>query len=899
MSAVACGAVGAGEVRAEAGVVLHVSPTGDDASAGTSEAPFATLERARDAVRALKRDKQGLPGPVTVFLHDGVHRLARPFVLTPEDSGTSDEPITYAARPGATPVVSGGRQVEGWRRHDDRLWVASVPWAAQRDEPLAQLFVNGRRRTRARTPNAGQYFYTKRLTQTGSQGRPCRGVTFSSGNLEPWNAPDDRVVCLLHNWVNSYSYVQDADWERRRLTFERVAGAFFLGPSIRYYVENAFEYLDEPGEWYLDRARGTLFYYPTPDEDMTQAEVIAPALVQTLVEVVGDPKLGLHVEHLVFRGISFQHADADLSRDYAHSVQGAHTQRGSIFAAGMLHVVIEDCEFTRLGEHAVSLRAACARNTVRGCHVHDVGGGGVYLSEGAPPVTDDWYLTAHNTVESNFIHDGGHIFRAGCGVFLGGSASYNRVVHNEICDLSWMGVHLGWSWTGLKPAYTHHNEVAYNHIHHLGNGVLNDIGGIYTLGVSPGTVLHHNLIHDITRFERGSQGYGGWGIYLDAGSSEILVENNVVYNTRDGGLHLHCYTHPYGDIIRNNVFAYSDEGQLMRNANHEPEGNHVHLERNIVYNAAPGMFWGGNWDPGSRFTSDRNCFWSEAGEPDFNGKTFGEWQGAGRDGDSIVADPAFVDPSKRDFRLRSDSPALGIGFRPIDLSAVGLRGPDSWRSLPLGVTHRVVETAPPPEDPWPFREGAEDYGVGEQPDGAVDEEGGARVTVTDREPASGRQCLLFEDAPGVTPWKPHWCVYFQPRPERMRMRCMVRNDPELPATIELEFRDWPKGAGVKYSTGPRLRLLPDGTVHVPAAGDGWTAAGAYPVGAWVRVEVQFAQGKAEPGPWALRLSGPDGVIVARGDLPMRSTEFKACNWFGIVGADTKQAVFYVDDIELE
>ena len=136
---------------------------------------------------------------------------------------------------------------------------------------------------------------------------------------------------------------------------------------------------------------------------------------------------------------------------------------------------------------------------------------------------------------------------------------------------------------GRAPAYTHHNEVGYNHIHHLGNGVLNDIGGIYTLGVSPGTVLHHNLIHDVTRFERGDEGYGGWGIYLDAGSSEMVVENNVVYNTRDGGLHLHCFGHPYGDTIRNNVFAYSDEGQMMRNADHEPEGNNAHLERNIVY----------------------------------------------------------------------------------------------------------------------------------------------------------------------------------------------------------------------------------------------------------------------------------------------------------------------------
>ena len=876
----------------------YVAPNGSDVNPGTKARPFATLERARDAVRALKRDGQALASPVTVLLGDGVYWLERPLVFAPEDSGTAGAPVTYTAQPDAKPIVSGGRRIEGWRKHDDRLWVADVPWAAQRREPLTQLFVNGQRRIRARTPNASQYLYTRRLMQTATHGRPCYGMNVAPGDLTPWEAPDERVVCLFHNWVNSYNYVKEADWQRRRLTFARVAGAYFLGPSIRYYVENAFEYLDAPGEWYLDRNQAKLFYYAAEGEDLAQAEVIAPALVQTLVEVAGEPALGLYVEHLVFRGLSLQHTDADLSRDYAHSVQGAHTQKGAFLAIGMRHSIIEDCELTRLGEHGVSLREACAANTVRRCHLHDLGGGGVYLSEGAPKRTDDWRLTAHNTIENNFIHDGGHIFRAGCGVFLGGSASHNRIVHNEICDLSWMGVHLGWSWTGLRPAYTHHNEVAHNHIHHLGNGVLNDIGGIYTLGVSPGTVLHHNLIHDVTRFERGRQGYGGWGIYLDAGSSEIVVEHNVVHNTRDGGLHLHCHSHPYGDTIRNNVFAYSDEGQLMRNANHEPDGNHAHLQRNIVYNANPRMLWGSNWKADSKFTSDRNCFWSETGEPQFGGRSLSEWRKAGRDLSSIVADPGFVGPANHDFRLKPDSPALAIGFEPIDLSTVGLHGSDSWRSLPLEVTHRPYEAAPPPEPDWPIREDAEDYEVGERPDGAVDDEGGARVTVTDQHSASGRQCLRFEDAPGVTVWKPHWCVWFKPRPDRLRISCMVRNDPEQPATIGLELRDWPRG-GAALHTGPHLRLLPDGAVHALATDGSWTDLGTYPLGEWVRVEIQLAQGEADLGPWTLRLTGPGGALVERDDLPMRSPDFKACTWFGIVGADARQAVFDVDDIVVE
>ncbi|MBU0607860.1 MAG: right-handed parallel beta-helix repeat-containing protein, partial [Armatimonadetes bacterium] len=489
---------------------FHVAPGGSDTAAGTAARPLATLAGARDAVRAWKKRGGGRSEAVTVWLHGGTYRLASPVVFTPQDSGNAEFPVTYSARPGEHAIISGGVPITGWRKYDDRVWVAEVPWARERPEAFTQLFVNGVRRPRARTPNEGTCAYTQRLRMKGSgESSTCVGLTFGDGDLQPWASSEDAVICLFHNWVNSYNRVAKADWQRRRLDYARPAGIFFLGASVRYYVENLRSALDAPKEWYLDHKAGLLYYYPAPGEDLARAEVIAPVVKRTLVQLRGAPEAGLYVEHLKFRDLSFQHTDADLSPDYAHSVQGAHTQRGAIIASGMRNCLIEDCEFTRLGEHGISLREACAYNTISRCHIHDVGGGGVYLSEGAPSTTADWFLTAHNKVDSNFIHDGGRLFRAGCGVFMGGSASHNQITHNEISDLSWIGIHQGWSWTGRAPAYSHHNEIAYNHIHHLGNGVLNDIGGIYTLGVSPGTTLHHNLIHDVSRFERGEQGYGG------------------------------------------------------------------------------------------------------------------------------------------------------------------------------------------------------------------------------------------------------------------------------------------------------------------------------------------------------------------------------------------------------
>lgn len=875
----------------------YVSPSGNDANPGTCERPFATLYRARDAIRELKRDKP-IEEPMTVYLRGGRFSLEKLLEFTPADAGTENCPITYCAYAGEKPILSGGRPVTGWRKHDERIWVADVPWAAKGNDPFTQLFVNGRRRDRARSPGAGSYFYTKRLKMTGDPHPLCLGMTFAEGDIQPWPGLEEHArIVLFHNWVNSYNSVGEIDWQQRRIRFARPAGIFFLGPSVRYYVDNVFAALDAPGEWFLDQEHGRLYYYPLPEEDLSTAEVIAPRIRQTLITLKGDPTLGMYVEHIVLRGLSFQHTDADLSPDYPHSVQGAHTQRGAVFAVGLRNSTIENCEFAHLGEHAVSLREGCAQNTIRGCHVCDMGGGGIYLSEEAPARTDDGYLTSHNTIDNNFFHDGGHLFRAGCGIFLGGSASYNRITHNEICDLSWMGVHLGWSWTGRRPAYTHHNEVAFNHIHHIGNGVLCDIGGIYTLGVSPGTVLHHNRIHDITRYERGREGYGGWGIYLDAGSSEIRVENNVVYDTRDGGLHLHNFGHPYGDLIANNIFAFSADAELIRNADHEPEGNQAHLERNIVYGKGARMLGGNNWRKESHFTSDRNCYWSTSATPEFNGQTFTAWQATGRDEHSIVADPGFVDAEHRDFRLKSDSPALAIGFSPIDLSTVGLHGSKEWKALPLSITHRTFEAAPPPEiAEWLLRDDFEDYDAGEAPTGALPAEGGARVTVTDREAASGRQSMRFEDASDATAWKPHWYAWFEPRDGVLRMQCSVRNDPSQPATFQIEFRDWPQGE--PYRTGPHLRFLPDGTVQT-AAGSHWNEVGKIVPDQWTRVEIQFEQGAGKPKTYSLRLAGPSEEIAKKDGLSFQSGDFARCSWLGIMGVDTKAAAFSVDDLKLE
>ena len=268
-----------------------------------------------------------------------------------------------------------------------------------------------------------------------------------------------------------------------------------------------------------------------------------------------------------------------------------------------------------------------------------------------------------------------------------------------------------------------------------------------------------------------------------------------------------------------------------------------------------------------------------------------------------MADPRFVNPKEYDFGLQPDSPALKLGFTPIDLGGVGLYGRDAWRSLPRGIQHRAVERAAAPPPPKMFAEGFEDYDVGESPPGAVGKEGTAEATVTDREPASGQRCLRFVDAADVTAWKPHWYVQRVPGTGKVRMRCFLKNDSSQPATIGLEFRDWFGGSqpGDRYLTGPYVRFHPDGTVQADGGPGraGWITVGRYDLGRWLRVEVEFEEGEAKPKTYTLRLTTADGSTTTKEGLPFRSPAFKLCTWCGFVGLDTKPAVFYVDDFHLE
>ena len=426
----------------------------------------------------------------------------------------------------------------------------------------------------------------------------------------------------------------------------------------RFYVENAFELLDSPGEWYLDRKSGTLYYMPMPGEDMRKVEVLAPALESFLL--VDD------AERLTFRGLAFEYAEWWVPRENSGTRYDRSYQRqGSVLVPAAIQFVnsrscsIESCTVAHISQYAIHFSTNCERDRAAGCEMFDLGTGGVKVGN------EDPREAAHNIeVTDNHIHHGGLTSHSSHAVWIGHSHD-NLLAHNHIHDFYYIAVSAGWSW-GYGQPWARGNIIEYNHIHDIGKRWLNDMGAIYTLGVQPGTIIRYNLLHDIECAD-----YGAAGIYFDRGSAEILAEKNIVYRTSTGGFHQN-----YGknNIVRNNIFVQGRSSQIELGSREGslPGPNQYLFERNVVSWPRDARFLAGPWN-NTDVVLRKNLYWQEGSEPKFGPLTWAQWRERGLDEGTMIADPLFVNPAKDDYRLKPESPAFGLGFEMFDLANVGPR----------------------------------------------------------------------------------------------------------------------------------------------------------------------------------------------------------------------------------
>ncbi|MEJ1973793.1 MAG: right-handed parallel beta-helix repeat-containing protein [Lacunisphaera sp.] len=495
----------------------------------------------------------------------------------------------------------------------------------------------------------------------------------------------DQLAKTSDEDLNSVQLVAYHFWQttRRYLTgFDRSTGVLaFVAPTrhsyaglkagARYYLENALAFLDAPGEWYLSRT-GKLYYRPRPGEDLAKATVVAPRL-STLFAFKG--AAGHFIEYLSFQGLSFRYSQWITPPDGVFPDQSAFSIHAAVMADGVRHVSLENCEISHTGKYALWFRNGCSNVIVRHCLFQDLGGGGIRVGGMTLPA-DGAQRTSNVEVDNNIICHGGRIFPSAVGIWIG-TSSDNKITHNDVSDFYSTGISIGWQW-GYAASSASGNRIDFNHIHHLGWGLLSDLGGIYTLGMSPGTECNGNVIHDIRAGD-----YGGWGIYFDEGSSQILAENNLVYATTHGGFHQH-----YGreNLVRNNIFALNRDAQLQLTLS-EP---HLSLtfEHNIIYWQKGELFayeWGR-----ADIQSDYNLFFqASTSESRFDNKSLLASEPQGRDLHSQVADPGFRKPASGDFTLPVNSPAFQVGFKPFDYQQAGVYGTEEWRRLAETLSGRL------------------------------------------------------------------------------------------------------------------------------------------------------------------------------------------------------------------
>ncbi|WP_316810016.1 L-rhamnose mutarotase [Pedobacter heparinus] len=552
---------------------IYVSLKGSDHNPGTKAQPVATLANALRKARELRRlNDPSVKKGINIIIGQGVYRLDEPVVVRPEDSGSAASPTCITAAQNETVVLSGGRQISGWKKAGDvpglpeaataKVWVADVPESGNRALEFRQLWVNGKKAIRARDCNADSM---QRILSWDFDNRTCKipltkNIAAAKGVemviQQWWAIANLRVKSVkVSNNEAELSFMEPES----RVQSEHPWPAPWLSTKTGnspFYLTNAIQFLDQPGEWYEDLKNGKVYYWPLATENMNTAEVIVPYL-ETLLKMEGS--IDHPVTHVHFKNISFQHASWLRPSHFGHvphqagmymldayklKVPGTPDKKtlenqawvgrpaAAVSVAYAQRTSFESCRFEHHASTGLDYRQGTSNNLIKGNLFKDIGGSGILLGIFSDEATeahlpynpkDEREICTSESILNNLITDATNEDWGCVGIGAGYVRGIN-IAHNEINEVSYSGISMGWGWTKSSNAMRN-NTVSANRIHHYGKH-LYDVAGIYTLSAQPGSSITGNVIDSIYKAPYPHDPGHWFYLYTDEGSSWFTVKDN-------------------------------------------------------------------------------------------------------------------------------------------------------------------------------------------------------------------------------------------------------------------------------------------------------------------------------------------------------------------------------------
>jgi hypothetical protein len=606
---------------------IWVSTQGKDTNPGTKASPLATVYMAVRKARELRRLKDpSIKDGIHIIVMDGTYYLDEPLFVRPEDSGTAESPTTIEADANAKPILHGGTEIKNWKKSTVSIngqkpgivWVADAPQKAGEIINYRQLWVNGKKAVRAKSTYGNQM---DRILSWDKETETCwipfkdKSVKFEPGMemfiVQWWSIANLRIKKIE---VQKDSARLSFEQPESRIQSEHPWPAPWISKNngnSAFYLNNGISMLNEAGEWYLDKKNAKIYYIPRKGEDMNSAKVTVPVL-ENLVEVKG--LLDFPVHHFNFKGISFQYSNwlrpsqqghvplqsgMYLLDAYKLKIPGTPNQdnlenqgwvgrpRGAVEVNYANNIQFESCSFEHLASTGLDLHRGTNHNTVKGNLFKDIGGSGINLGvfseesfEAHLPYTvkDDRIVCSDELIADNLITN---VTNEDWGT-LGISAGFVKNVtieHNEISDVSYTGMAVGWGWTHTENVMRN-NKILANKIHHYAKH-LHDVAGIYTLSSQPDSRIEENYIDKVYYSPYAHDPFLWLYLYTDEGTQGFTIKNNWITIQKT----LKNHNGPKGNI-------WQDNNQYVSNTIKENAGirkPYSDLTKEVVIDEAWGL----------------------------------------------------------------------------------------------------------------------------------------------------------------------------------------------------------------------------------------------------------------------------------------------------------------------